>query len=87
MFQAQDVDSCGRLDREALLKLCVTLELKERGHLLVKCLLNEDNDRVTFKEFREGLLQILGEEDPEEQVQTHSKQQAASQIQQGKCER
>ncbi|XP_055635285.1 blastoderm-specific protein 25D isoform X2 [Toxorhynchites rutilus septentrionalis] len=80
MFQAHDVDSCGRLDRDALLKLCVTLELKERGQSLVKCLLSEDNRRVTFKEFREGLLQILGgEEDPEEQRQERCKQQIPAQ--------
>lgn len=71
MFQAHDVDSCGRLDREALVKLCHTLELKERGHLLVRCLLGENSknqqqqkqQRITFKEFREGLLHILGGEE------------------------
>lgn len=67
MFQAHDVGSCGGLDREALLMLCLTLELKERGHLLVKCLLgNGDKTRVTFKEFREGLLQILGGDEQDE---------------------
>lgn len=78
MFQAHDVDSCGRLDREALIKLCHTLELKERGHLLVRCLLGGDEggkrhksqqqqQRVTFKEFREGLLHILGGEEQQQQ--------------------
>lgn len=75
MFQSHDVDSCGRLDRDALVKLCHTLELKERGHLLVRCLLGGEDSgkkqqqqqkqpqRVTFKEFREGLLHILGGEE------------------------
>lgn len=83
MFQAHDVDSCGRLDRESLVKLCHTLELKERGHLLVRCLLGEEagskrqqknqkqqqQQRVTFKEFREGLLHILGGEEQSQQQQ------------------
>uniref|UniRef100_A0AAG5CVI7 EF-hand domain-containing protein n=1 Tax=Anopheles atroparvus TaxID=41427 RepID=A0AAG5CVI7_ANOAO len=61
MFQSHGTgDGSSSLDREALVKLCGTLELKERGHLLVKCLLTDDKTRVSFREFREGLLHILG---------------------------
>ncbi|XP_058056636.1 blastoderm-specific protein 25D [Anopheles bellator] len=64
MFQSHGTgDGSSGLDREALLKLCLTLELKERGHLLVKCLLSGSKTRVSFREFREGLLNILGEFD------------------------
>ncbi|XP_053677512.1 uncharacterized protein LOC128727609 [Anopheles nili] len=55
-----DASSGLGLDRNALLKLCQTLELKERGHLLVKCLLIGSKTHVSFREFREGLLHILG---------------------------
>ncbi|ETN60186.1 blastoderm specific protein 25d [Anopheles darlingi] len=47
------------LDREALLKLCFSLELKERGHLLVKCLFSGSKTHISFGEFRQGLLHIL----------------------------
>ncbi|XP_052864474.1 uncharacterized protein LOC128271079 [Anopheles cruzii] len=61
MFQSHGTgDGSSGLDREALLKLCLTLELKERGHLLVKCLLSGSKTHVSFREFREGLLNILG---------------------------
>lgn len=61
MFQSHgNGDGSNSLDREALVKLCRTLELKERGHLLVKCLLTDAKTRVSFREFREGLLHILG---------------------------
>ncbi|XP_053694639.1 blastoderm-specific protein 25D [Sabethes cyaneus] len=72
MFQAHDVNSRGSLDREALGKLCRTLELKERGQQLVKCLLRDEKSRVTFQEFREGLLHILGVEEPEDQAEPKS---------------
>lgn len=72
MFQAHDVDSRGALDREALVKLCRTLELKERGQQLVKCLLRDEKSRVTFKEFREGLLHILRVEEPDDQTEPKS---------------
>jgi hypothetical protein len=41
-----------------------TLQLKERGSVLVNLLLqNGTRSRVTFKEFREGLLQVITSED------------------------
>uniref|UniRef100_A0A182W9T6 EF-hand domain-containing protein n=1 Tax=Anopheles minimus TaxID=112268 RepID=A0A182W9T6_9DIPT len=61
MFQSHSTgDGTGGLDRESLIKLCRTLELKERGHLLVKCLMTGCKTHVSFREFREGLLHILG---------------------------
>lgn len=61
MFQSYssgDSNTVG-LDREALLKLCFSLELKERGQLLVKCLFSGSKTHVSFGEFRQGLLHIL----------------------------
>lgn len=61
MFQSYasgDSNAVG-LDREALLKLCFSLELKERGQLLVKCLFSGSKTHVSFGEFRQGLLHIL----------------------------
>lgn len=63
MFQAHSSPGNGVLDRDALVKLCHTLELKERGHLLVKCLMTGSKTHVSFREFREGLLHILGGND------------------------
>uniref|UniRef100_A0A182PMC5 EF-hand domain-containing protein n=1 Tax=Anopheles epiroticus TaxID=199890 RepID=A0A182PMC5_9DIPT len=65
MFQSHRTGSGspGGLDRDALVKLCHTLELKERGHLLVKCLMAGTKTHVSFREFREGLLHILGGND------------------------
>ncbi|XP_053661600.1 blastoderm-specific protein 25D [Anopheles marshallii] len=61
MFQSHSTgDGTGGLDRDSLIKLCRTLELKERGHLLVKCLMTGCKTHVSFREFREGLLHILG---------------------------
>lgn len=64
----QSKDECG-LDRDGLVKLCMSLELKNRGEALVNLLTNRNktNDGteawlVSFQDFREGLLQILGEE-------------------------
>lgn len=67
MFQSHDVNRVGCLDREALIKLCKTLELKERGQLLVNNLLQKPNskdkqNKVTFIEFRQGLLNFLGKQ-------------------------
>jgi hypothetical protein len=43
--------------------LIQTLQLKERGSVLINLLLqNGTRSRVTFKEFREGLLQVITSE-------------------------
>lgn len=82
LFQEHDVHSQGKLNREALLKLCKTLELPKPAELL-KRLLREGKTLVSFGEFREGLLYILSSEEPEESspsptaVQQHKPHRAA----------
>lgn len=68
MFSSHDVASTGTLDEDALAKLCQTLELSDRVPVLIAaCLQNADADRrVTFKGFKEGLLTLLGDADPDE---------------------
>lgn len=63
MFKSFDNQSRGSLDKESLIKLCTTLELKDRAPKLVACLIERPNDRVTFKQFKEGLLNLLGTDD------------------------
>lgn len=63
MFKSFDVQSKGSLDKESLIKLCTTLELKDRAPKLVACLIDRPNSRVTFKQFKEGLLNLLGTDD------------------------
>lgn len=63
MFKSFDVRSMDCLDKESLTKLCTSLELKDRGPKLVANLINDKKqNRVTFKEFKEGLLNLLGTE-------------------------
>lgn len=67
LFQEHDVHARGKLGREALLKLCKTLELAKPAELLKRLLRDGSTGQVSFGEFREGLLFILsGEEEPEE---------------------
>jgi ninein len=81
LFKSHDHKSTGSLDRESLLKLCITLDLKERGETLVKSLITKNHKRVTFQEFRECLLNILegassdspGKQNPEKQSKTPAK--------------
>lgn len=50
----------GLIDLAGLNNLVQTLQLKERGSLLIDILLkNGTRHGVTFKEFREGLLQVI----------------------------
>lgn len=64
----QGKDQGGGLDRDGLVKLCMSLELRDRGEALVKLLTtkaaarNDNGWLVSFQDFRAGLLQILGEE-------------------------
>lgn len=54
----------GFIDLPGLNNLVQTLQLKERGSLLINLLLkNGTRSGVTFKEFREGLLQVITSED------------------------
>lgn len=61
MFNSFDIQSMGSLDKEALVELCRTLELKDRGNKLVASLIDtKRKNRCTFAEFKEGLLNLLG---------------------------
>lgn len=61
VFDSYDFESRGSLDREGLMQLCCTLQLEEQGTKLVQHLLRDPkNPRVTFTEFKEALLTLLG---------------------------
>lgn len=61
MFKSFDVHSMDSLDKTALMELCTTLELKDRSAKLVANLIDpKRNNRVSFNEFKEGLLNLLG---------------------------
>lgn len=63
MFNSFDVHSMGSLDKDSLISLCAALELKERGPKLIAHLVDETSCRITFKQFKEGLLNLLAMED------------------------
>ncbi|KAL1491895.1 hypothetical protein ABEB36_012417 [Hypothenemus hampei] len=60
VFNSHDNDQCGSLDRNGLMQLCLTLQLEEQGGELIRCLLNDKRSRVTFVEFKDALLKLLG---------------------------
>lgn len=69
MFKSFDIQLVDSLDKEALIKLCTMLELKDRGPKLVANLIdNKRNNRVTFREFKEGLLNLLGTDGEDDDV-------------------
>ncbi|XP_044731820.1 ninein-like protein [Chrysoperla carnea] len=62
VFNNYDINQTGTIDRDGLSQLCCTLQLEERGSDLIHCLLNSRNKKnVTFYEFKEALLSILGD--------------------------
>lgn len=66
MFKSFDNDSKDSLDKESLVRLCIMLELKDRGSNLVANLIdNKVKNRVTFREFKEGLLNLITDADNE----------------------
>ncbi|XP_069682969.1 ninein homolog isoform X2 [Periplaneta americana] len=67
VFESCDQDQSGSLDGHGLEQLCEKLQLEEQGFQLMKCLLGNtaSNKRVTFPEFRDGLLALLGEDQGE----------------------
>lgn len=74
MFKSFDTQSLGTLDKNALLDLCTTLELKDRSAKLVANLIDpKRNNRVTFNEFKEGLLNLLGTSDDNDDSITNGK--------------
>lgn len=60
VFKTFDVDNEEALDRSAVNKLCDALQLEDRGAALVNTLFERRSDRVTFAQFRNGLLAVLG---------------------------
>lgn len=73
MFKSFDVLSMGTLDKSALLELCTMLELKDRSAKLVSNLIDpKQMNRVSFNEFKEGLLNLLGTDtDDNDENTTH----------------
>ena len=62
VFESCDQDQAGCLDGHGLEQLCEKLQLEEHGFELMKCLLGSSSGKkVTFAEFRDGLLTLLGE--------------------------
>lgn len=74
LFKSHETKDANGIDYDGLKKLCAILEL-ERGDQLVNKLICDGRKRVNFHEFRAALLQILGEEIPEQ----------SPPLQQGKC--
>lgn len=60
VFNSFDADNCGSLDKDGLTQLCNSLQLEEQGNELIKCLIKDKLSRVTFSEFKDALLSILG---------------------------
>lgn len=80
MFKSFDVQSIGTLDKNALMDLCTTLELKDRSVKLVANLIDPVlNNRVSFNDFKVGLLNLLGKDtednDTNDLNTTHGKRQ------------
>lgn len=62
VFESCDQDQSGCLDGHGLKQLCEKLQLEEQGFELMRCLLGSSlGKKVTFAEFRDGLLALLGE--------------------------
>lgn len=61
VFHSHDKDCCGSLDSDGLTELCKTLQLEEQTTNLITTLIKNKYSRVTFVEFRDALLALLGE--------------------------
>ncbi|KAL0880551.1 hypothetical protein ABMA27_001783 [Loxostege sticticalis] len=59
VFKTFDVDNEEALNKSAVLDLCDALQLEDRGAALVGSLFERSSDRVTFTQFRNGLLSVL----------------------------
>lgn len=60
VFKSFDVDNEEALDKSAVGELCDALQLEDRGAALIRTLFERRTDRVTFSQFRNGLLAVLG---------------------------
>jgi hypothetical protein len=65
VFESCDQDQSGSLDGHGLEQLCEKLQLEEQGFELIKCLIGTRTSkrRVTFSEFKDGLLTLLAKQD------------------------
>lgn len=61
VFHSHDKNCSGSLDREGLTELCKTLQLEDQTTNLLTTLIRDKQSRVTFTEFRDALLTLLGE--------------------------
>lgn len=64
VFKTFDVDNEEALNKAAVLALCDALQLEERGAALADSLFERRTQRVTFAQFRSGLLAVLGDQPP-----------------------
>lgn len=71
LFKSHQSKNTTGLDKDGLLKLCSSLQLKDRSEALIDLLTTTINNKnkqsdaqwiVTFQDFRAALLQILGAE-------------------------
>lgn len=61
VFKTFDVNNEEALDKPEVQALCDALQLEERGKKLADTLFDECSGRVTFSQFRNGLLAVLGD--------------------------
>ncbi|KAI5633246.1 blastoderm-specific protein 25D [Phthorimaea operculella] len=64
VFKTFDVDNSEALSEAAVLALCDALQLEARGAALVDTLFERRDQRVTFAQFRSGLLAVLADPAP-----------------------
>ncbi|CAK1549306.1 unnamed protein product [Leptosia nina] len=62
VFKTFDVENDEALNKQAVLDLCDALQLEDRGAALVDTLFESQGSRVTFTQFKNGLLSVLGGE-------------------------
>lgn len=62
MFQSFDKEAHGKLSEVNLKNLCTALELRDNGADLISQMVKCKGYRVSFPEFKDGLLHFLGTE-------------------------
>ncbi|CAG9578057.1 unnamed protein product [Danaus chrysippus] len=78
VFKTFDIDNEEALKRSAVLQLCDSLQLEDRGAALVDTLFDRQSDRVTFSQFRNGLLSVLDKDPIRRQESCSSKESVVS---------
>ncbi|XP_032515024.2 blastoderm-specific protein 25D [Danaus plexippus] len=74
VFKTFDIDNEEALKRSAVLQLCDSLQLEDRGAALVDTLFDRQSDRITFSQFRNGLLSVLDKDPIRRQENCSSKE-------------